>query len=302
MSVKAEIVERVVAVVNEDVITQSELDDLLRPVYSQFQTVYKGEDLMNKLSQARLDLLNQLIEDKLIYQEAQEKGVTVSEEEINAQIDRFKKRFKSEAEFKSVVSQQGLNINKLKEKYRQQIAVRKLNYFEVKNRVIISPKEIREYYEENLEQFEKDDQVKLLGITIRKSVSKDKTEDKEAKVKADQILANLKRGSDFETIATTQSEDFQASTGGDYGFVSRGELASEIDEIIFALKTSQLSPVIETEVGFHVFKVVEKLAKEKKSLEDVRKNIRDAIYRDKARKRFQEWVNELKVKAYISIR
>ncbi len=298
----SEIIERVVAVVNNDVVTQSELDDLIRPVFEQYRTVYQGQEFAEKMTEARRKLLNQLIEDKLVYQEAQEKGVVVSEGEIDGRIIDFKKRFKNPQDFQRILSAQGMSLKKLREKYRQQIAVRKLNYFEVRNKVLVSPKEVREYYEENEGFFVRDEQVRISGITIRKAKEFRDKVDEDAKFKAEQILSNIQNGADFGKVAEAQSEDYQASNGGDMGFVGRGELAPTIDEVIFALKPQQLSQVIETEVGYHIFRVEERSEKEKKTLEDVRKDIRGILYRKKAGERFDEWLKELKAKAYISIR
>ena len=107
---------------------------------------------------------------------------------------------------------------------------------------------------------------------------------------------------DFSKLAQAHSEDHNANSGGDSGYVSRGELAKSIDEIVFALNQNELSPVIETEIGYHIFKVEEKQGENKKKLDDVRKEINEIIYREKAKKRFEEWIKELKEKAYISIR
>lgn len=299
---RAEIVERVVAVVNDEVITQSELDFFLRPFYEQFQNTYKGEELLFKLTEARRNLLNQLIEDKLVYQEAKRKEIQVNEQEIDEEVNNFKKRFKSEGDFTRLTTAQGMTLTKLRERYRQQIASRRIHFIEVRSRVLVSPKEIEDYYQENISQFNQAETVKLRSLTIRKAPDKTGKQDDDAKAKADQILADLKKGADFGKVAEAHSEDHHAANGGDLGYVGRGDLARTIDEVVFALKPGDLSPVIETEIGYHIFKVEDRKEGKKRTLDESRKEIQEILFRKNTQKRFQEWMKELKSKAYISIR
>ncbi len=298
----AEIVDRVVAVVNDEVITQSEVDILLRPWFEQMRTQIKGEDLAVKLNEARRNLLNQLIEDKLVYQEAKKRKIEILENELEERVLEFKRRFKNEEDFNKMIVAQGLTETKLKEKYRQQLAIRRLHIMEIKNKILVSPKEIEDFYTAHEKEFNQPEKIKLRSITVRKAPDKQGKKDEEAKLKSEQILADLKKNADFAKIAEAHSEDYNAPSGGDLGYVGRGEMARDIDQVIFALNPGDISPIIETEIGYHIFKVDEKQEGKKKNLDEVRLEIQEIIYRDKAKKRFDEWMRDLKEKAYISIR
>ena len=298
----SEIVDRVVAVVNDEVITQSEVDVLLRPWFEQFRSSYSGEDLAIKLNEMRRSLLSQLIEDKLVYQEAKKRNIEINDTEIEERITEFRRRFKNEDELARILSAQGMTINKMKERYRQQISIRRLHIMEVRNKILVSPKEIEDYFKTHENEFNQSEKIKLRSITIRKTPEDQGKKDVDAKAKAEQILIDLKKGADFAKIAQAHSEDHNAPSGGELGFVGRGELAKDIDEIVFALNPGELTPVIETSIGYHIFKIEEKQEGKKQSLDEVRKDIQEILFREKAKKRFEDWVKDLKSKAYISIR
>ncbi len=298
----AEILDRVVAVVNDDVITQSEVDVLLRPWYEQFKNRYQGDELAVKLNEVRRNLLNQLIEDKLVYQEAVKRNIEISESEIDERVQEFKSRFKTEEDFVKIMNAQGMTMTKLRERYRQQMAIRRLHLIEIKSKVFVSPLEIEDYYSKHSEEFNKPERVKLKSITIRKSSENQGKIDDDARTKAEQILTDLKKGANFTKIAEAHSEDYNASSGGDLGFVGRGELAKNIDEIVFALNPGDLSPVIESDIGYHIFKVEEREDGKKLELEEVRDQLKEYLIRIKSKERFEEWMKQLKEKAYISIR
>ncbi len=299
-----EVLDKVVAVVNDEVITQSELDQFLAPIYDQYKSnnLSQGE-LASKMNEARQSLLNQLIEDKLVYQEAKRLGVQVTEEEVTARLNEFKEKFKSD-DFEKLLVSQGLTISKLRDRYREQLAIQKLHQHEVRSKVIVTPKDIEGYYRSHLDKFSKKESVRARTITIRKSEDpvKKKEEDAMAKASADEILRQLYGGANFEDLAKQYSQDTKAASGGELGIVERGDLVNPIDGVVFNLKPGEISPVLETDMGFHIFKIEEKNEQETKTMEAVRDQIQDLVFREKSHIRFKEWMEELKKNAYISIR
>ena len=298
----AEVIDRVAAVVNDDVITQSEVDMMIRPFFEQMKSAYRGQELAEKLNEMRRTLLNQLIEDRLVYQEAVKMKIEILDGDVDEKIQEFKKRFKTDEEFNKILIAQGMSMTKLREKYRQQIAIRRLQMAQVRSKVLVSPKEIEDFYIAHEEEFNMPEKIKLRSITIRKASDKQGKPDEDARAKAEQILADVKKGADFVKIAEAHSEDHNAASGGDLGFVGRGEMAKNIDEVVFALNPNNISPLIESDIGYHIFKVEERQAGKKSTIEDARQFIREVIFREKSKKRFDEWMKELKSKAYISIR
>ena len=302
----AEMLDKVAAVVNDEVITQSELDFILAPIYQQFQKQYAGQDVMVKMNQVRQKLLNEMIEDKLVYQEAKRLKVPVSEEEISEKVQQFKARFPTEDEFQALLTRQGLTVTKLRERYREQISIRKLQDYEVRSKIIVTPKDIETFYRRHKKAFTQEESVKVRTITIKKSQEKEPAQkqaaDLAAKAKADDILQKLFAGESFEALAKQFSEDTKATEGGFLGWVRRGDLVDVVDNVIFSLKPGECSAVLETDVGYHIFKVEEIRAQKIQLLDEVRDAIHNEVYRRKSRRKFKEWMAELKKAAYISIR
>lgn len=298
-----EILDKVVAVVNDEIITQSELDQLLGPVYEQFRKAYSGSDFSRKMEEARYGLLMQLIEDRLVYQEAKRLGIEVTEEEINERLESFKEKFKKD-DFERLLREQGLSVSKLKDRYKEQISIRKLHQMQVRGKVIVTPLEVEDYYKQHVNEFTEDEKIRVRTITIRKNEDAigGKNEDPEARRKADEILGKIYNGESFEELAKTVSEDTKAQDGGDLGFIARGELLPSIDEVIFNLRIGDVSPVLTTDMGYHIFKVVERQEKKERSFDEAEKAIHEGLMRKKSQERFKEWMEELKKNAYISLR
>lgn len=302
---RRELVDKVVAVVDEEAVTQSELDELLSPIYEQYRKQYQGEDLFRKLDEARRILLNQLIEDRLVYQEAKRAGVKVSEEELDAAVNDFKDRFQNDTEFNKLLKEEGMTITKLRERYERQIAIRKLHQYEVRSKVIVSPKEVEQYYNDHINEFATNERIQVRTITIRKSpeaVEKGLT-DEAAKAKAEAVLRELvDTKADFGELAKRYSQDSYALDGGELGFIERGDMVEAIDQVLFSLKKGETSQVLESKLGYHIFRVDDIQPGKVRSLDEVRGNIQGLLYREKMRQRFMEWMEQLKKDAYISIR
>ncbi len=299
-----QLVDRVVAVVNDEAITQSELDVFLRPIYEALEKQYQGEELMHQLHQIRLKLLNQVIEDRLVFQEAKTRGILVDEAEIDERVSELESRFPSEVEFNKMLHEQGVTLSQIREKYQREITIRRLHDMEIRARVVVSPQEIEDFYKNRKSELAEEEKVKLRSFTLRKSeetVQKGTT-DENAKKKLESIRERIEKGEGFDKLARESSEDPHASEGGEIGWVKRGEMLPAIDEIIFKLKAKELSPVLETSAGYHVFMVEEKVVSEIPTFEKARDKIQEILFREEAVERFKEWMNELKARAYISIR
>ena len=300
----SQILDQVIAVVNDEPITQSEIDMLMRPVYEQYRKDYQGDKLMRMLEEVHNKLLNQLIEDRLVFQEAKTQGIQIDETTVDDQVEEFKKGFKSENEMEDAMRKEGLTLNGMRERLRRQAMIRKLHDTEIRSKVVVSPIEINEYYEKNAKEFSSGGQLRVRSITIKKSNearSKGLT-DEAAKNKIEGLRRQILNGEDFGKLAKQNSEDTSAAQEGLSEWIEHGAMIPAIDDVIFKLKTGEISSVIETEMGYHLFRVEETHQPFKKSLEEVRDQIYGKLFSDKAQERFREWTQELKRNAYISIR
>ncbi len=298
------LLDRVVAVVNNDVITESELDSYLRPVYQQMTAEYQGQKLMEMVQEARTQLLNQLIEDRLVFQEAGKQDIKVEAAEIDAQIDQIRSQAPKGTDFEEILREQGLSLSELKDRAKRQIMIRRLHDIEVRSKIVISPSETEEYYKAHPEQFAVDEAVKIRSMTIRKSEEAEQKGllDELAMSQIKELRQEVLAGEDFAELAKKHSQDTRAKEGGLSHWVKHGEMIPEIDKVIFETPTGSVTEVIETPLGYHFFKIEERKESEKKSFEEVREAIQGMLFKKKFQERFNEWLGELKRNAYISIR
>ena len=299
-----QLLDQVVAVVNDDPITQSEVDTLMRPVYEQYRRNYQGGKLISMLEEVHKKLLDQLIEDKLVFQEAKNQKIEIDESAIDEQIENFKKRFKSENEMEDAMRKEGLALSDMRERLRRQAMIRKLHDTEIRSKIVVSPMEVNEYYEKNTKEFSSDGQLRVRSLTVKKSneARLKGLMDEAAKSKIQDLRAKILAGEDFGKLAKQNSEDISAKDEGLSDWIERGAMIPAIDEVIFKLNLSEISGVIETEMGYHLFRVEEIKKAFKQNIEEVRNQIYGKIFSIKAQERFQEWTQELKRNAYISIR
>jgi len=300
--VYSETVDRIVAVVNDEPITQSELDALLIPIYAQYRSAYIGEEFINKVNEARTNLLNQLIEDRLVAQEAKRLEVKVTEEEVEAHINEVKRKFPSDDEFNLFLANQGITLDKLYKRYEEQIAIRKLHYYEVRQKVVVSPLEIEAYYSEHIDEFTEKEKLKVKTIMIKKKEDQGGKMVDEARIKIEKLVNEVQNGASFSELAKQHSEGMNAEEGGDLGFIERGEMIPEFDKVLFNLSVGEISPILETDIGYHIFIIEAKQEKKVKTLSEIKDEIYNIIFKIKSKDRFEKWMQELKQNAYISIK
>jgi peptidyl-prolyl cis-trans isomerase C len=174
-------------------------------------------------------------------------------------------------------------------KMTEQILVQVLMEREILDKVEVKDEEISEYYEQNKDSFTEKEQVHLYNILL------------ETEEEAQDVLEQLKAGKDFSEIAKEKSTGPSAAQGGDLGYLSKGTIILEIEEVVFALVLEELSEVIKTDFGFHILKITEKKPETIKALEEVKEDIIQTLLPDKQKDAFENLLEELKSKSEIEI-
>lgn len=304
LQAKQELLDRVVAVVNDDVITQSEMDGLLRPLYEQYMRDYSGETMMKMLAEAQNKIVSQLIEDKLVYQEAVKKKVEVNEQDIDKEMNFFKRRFGSQVELEKALKSENASVADLEDRLKKQALIRKLHDSEVRSKVIISPKEQEAYYAEHPQEFAVEQQVRISSLTIRKSdESREKgLIDEAAQARVTALRERVIKGEDFDKIVQENSEDKNSDKSSPTKWILRGQMIPAVDEVIFKTPVGEVTQMIETPIGYHLFKIVERQEAAQKTYEQSREQIYEILFRKKSEERFSAWMENLKKSAYISIK
>ena len=148
-----QLLDQVVAVVNEEAITQSELDGYLRPYFEQLKQQFQGENLMMEVNEARKKLLNQMVEDLLVYQEAKRLKIEVDEVAIDEQMIGLRGKFTDEKQMEEALHAEGLSMKMMKERLLRQQMIRQLHDQEVRSKIVVSPTELENYYKEHAAEF-----------------------------------------------------------------------------------------------------------------------------------------------------
>lgn len=296
---RAEVVDKILVVVNDEVITQGDLDRILYPIYMQYRDLYSNEELAAKLDEVRRNVLERMIQDKLLLCEARKINIEAEKSEVDEKISELKKRFTTTQEFKETLESENITLGELEKKYTERIMIDKLVDLEIRRRVAFSPSEILAYYEAHKKDFEEPEKVKLETILIRFN---DGRSEEEARSLAEGILMRLQEGGGFSLLAKEYSDGPYRDSGGDMGWVKKGELMETIDSLVFDLDKGEISGVLETNLGFHIFKVEDKTPENVPEFQQVKNKIEQIIFNKKFEEKFGHWLEELKKNAYIAFR
>jgi len=299
---RAEIVDRIVATVNEEIITISELDELVEPISDQYRARFGESELSQKINQVRADILDQMVNDKLIQQEAGRCQIKAGEDEVDQAIERLKARFSSKEEFEEAMLAQGTTLEDLREKYRSELMVMKLMDREVRSKVSVSQSEVEAYYDEHKDQMREPEEIKVRHILIKATDQDTEEVRQEALELAKKLLAELRAGADFAQLAREYSKCPSAPNGGDLGFFSRGQMVTEFEDVAFRLKVGEISDVVQTRFGYHIIKLEGRKASAPKEFSEVSSEIREKLFRQKTQERLERWIKELRDKADIEIK
>lgn len=296
---EAQVVNKVVAVVNNEVITQQDVDRLLAVLYAQYVHSYDQDELLEKMEQLKKDILNQIVEDKLVLSRAKELDIKVRDSEIEGKMEQVKSGFPSEDLFYKTLEIQGITVANLKDRYRDQLMMEKVVDSEIKSKISVLPSEISEYYEDHRSEFRKEPRYKTRHILIK---AEDDVAFDLAKVEIEEVYDRLLKGADFAELARQYSQGPNRDKGGDMGYIRLGEMLKEIDNTIVLLKPGEFSGPVRSEIGYHILKLEDMESPGYFTLEEAQNNIKLMLFRTKFKERLDEWVAGLKLKAYISIK
>ncbi|HDR15080.1 MAG TPA: hypothetical protein ENN79_06285 [Desulfobacteraceae bacterium] len=297
--VGAEVTNRVVAFVNEDVVTLYELNNSIRELTGNEPAKLKAQD-RNRFEEIRQRVLDLLIEEKITLSKVNELGIKVSEEEVNAAVERVKRSNGwSDEELLYNLRREGASLEHLKEDLRRSIQRDRLVNYEVKSRIIIREEDLRQYYESNKDSFSTTGKVHLAGIVLMFG-NPDDADDRAAAVdKAEDILERLRKGESFAELAAGFSKGPGADEGGDLGIFSWGELDEQILDKIERLAPGDITEPIIRPAGIQILKVLERSEGEAKPFEEVKDAIYDILYEKEMDARYRKWIADLKEGAYI---
>jgi peptidyl-prolyl cis-trans isomerase SurA len=301
--VHAEITDRIIAIVNGDVITLMELNNTFEPYRKKIEESYRGPDKEKVIEDNRLMMLNKMIENILIDQEAKKTGLIVKDEEVMETITNLLARKKYTMEdLLNNLAQENSTFEAHKKDVKEHLLRMKLVRHELKSKIMITEEEIGEYYRQNRENYEGKEAVRLKQILLIFPRGTDEKVKANLRTEVDAIFARLQKGDSFDALASRYSQGPAAAAGGDIGFVEKGSMQSVVESAAFSLKKDEVSGVIESPIGFHIIKLIDKRGAGIKPIESVREEIKAKIEEDKWDKKYLEWIKELRKKSVIEIK
>jgi len=285
----AKVEDRIVAIVNSDLIMLSEVKRELAPERERIEKQYRGDELSRRLQMAEAIALTRMIERRLQLQEAKVRNVDVGDQEVKLALKQLiqqgeKLDEKDPANMKSV---------------RDQLTLLKVVDREVRSGVMVADPEMKRYYQEHGDRFALPEEYTLSQIFLKARTSDDLAD---LKPKAREIMTQLKQGESFEDLALQYSDDPTGSRGGRLGLVRQGELLPAIERGVSNLVPGGISEVIESPIGLHIVRLDDKKPKQFRPYEEVRQEIQALVFQQKSEDMFQAWLADLKNKAYIEIK
>lgn len=303
VSAQAGVADRIVAVVNDEVITLSELNNAFEPYRERFTANYQGPDREKALGETKATLLNRMIDNLLMEQESRKTGITVRSEEVTDAIKDMQKQQKiSPDEFRKTLQREGMTLDAYRKDIGDQLVRLKLIRRDIKSKVAVTDEEIGEYYRKHREDYDGKEAVRIRQILLLLPKEENPAAKEKLRADADAIHKRLLNGEPFELLSAKFSQGPAAAEGGDIGYIEKGMIHSEVEDAAFSLPLNQISGVIESPVGFHIIQVVDRRGAGLKAIENVREEIRDKIDREKMEKKFGEWLVELRKKSHIEIK
>jgi len=293
----ARVVDKVLAVVNDEVVTQREFDRMFVRMKVEYEKHLEGKELEEKLEEARKGLLEQLINSKLVISLAKKEKIKINEAELDEKIKTIRSYYGSEDEFLTALSAKGTNMTEFEKEMREQMLAQEYINKEVAAQIVITPGEVQDIYEKNKDQLMSPKRVKLREIMVRRTKL---DEDPQNKKKLEDIISEVKKGADFASVAAKKSEGPYADNGGDMGYVAEGQVRAEIEEAVFKLNKGQTSGIVETPIGYHVFMVEDIKEAGPYGFDEVSDFLRQQLYMKKFEEELARWVEIKRKNAYIS--
>jgi len=272
---EAKTVNQILAWVNDEIITQAEIDKAMSML---------GSDIIpEQMDKLRQEVLEKLIEEKIILQEAKREEIKISSAEVDEALNEVKNQFKSPEDFKKALKEEGLTEDDLRKEYEENLIKKELIDREIN--VVVSADELKQIREEFAYQ------IKVRHILVK------------TKPEAILLLARLDKGEKFEDLAKKYSIDpGSKNKGGMIDFFTKGKMVKEFSEAAFALRRpGEISPIVETKFGFHIIQLVEKKELSDEELEEIVKEQEARLRQVKFKEEFTKWISKLKEKTSIKI-
>jgi peptidyl-prolyl cis-trans isomerase SurA len=298
------VIEEILARVNSDIVTRSELQRSKDEVRQELRQQY-GDKADSMFAQREKDVLRDLIDQQLLLQKAKDKGLT-GDTELIKRLDDMRKQMNltSMDELEKSAKEQGVSFEDFKQNMKNQILTQMVIRNEVQPKIQITKEEEKKYYDEHQKDLEHPERVRLSEILVstEKLEPGDQAGVAAAQQQAQQLLEQVRGGAAFDEVAKKSSNGPTAAQGGDLGYFKRGTLARELEEKTFAMKPGEITDVVRTKQGFLILKATEHEQAGVPPLKDVQDDISNTLYYQKLQPALRDYLTKLREEAYIDVK
>lgn len=293
-----EVLDGIAAVVNTDVVTFSQVRELVGPKEKQARETLKGEMLVEKIKEIRLAAINDLIDRALILQEFKTKGFSIPDYMIDEKIQEIiRESFGGDRQaFLRTLSAQGFSLEKFRDFQKDTVIVQEMRRQATKGATTVSDAKILEYYKAHAEEYGTPEEIKLRMIVIRGGVENDSR-----RKMIEEIRGKIVAGAEFGDLARMYSDGSEQEAYGDVGWINRKHFNEALTKVAFALKPGQMSQVVELSGSYYLLLCEAKKQASSRPLKEVRGEIEKALLGSERQKQQQEWLAKLRKKAYIKL-
>jgi parvulin-like peptidyl-prolyl isomerase len=293
----SKILEKIVMRINDDVITQHDLEIQENIIMQEVYRKYKGKDLDKAVRETKDKILENLIDETLLLQKAKELGYDAPDDRVREVIDAIKKSngLETDRQLEQALAEEGMTLDLLRESARRRILLDAVKRSEIGARIVLSDKEVEEYYENHKEEYVEEEQIRLQEIVL----TGEGRESGEVEKEANQLYQLILKGSKFPELAIFFSQAPTAEHGGDMGYLKLGDLSTEVRQVVASLKPGEVSKPIKMDYGYHILMLVDRKPKTYKPLDKVRDEITLTSKGDKFNDAYAKYIKELRANAFI---
>lgn len=300
---RAVMVDRIVAIVNEEIILHSELEHRMIPLKELIrQKNFTSTRQQKLLTQQRELMLEQMIYAKLTDQLADKYRIKITDQEVDATIGRLKRINKlSDDDMQRMLALDGMTLQDYQTQVREKLLRTKLVNLEVKSKIVITDEDVKAYYKANLDRYMGKTKYKLAHLLLKVPDMASEMEKAEVLQRAKVLHKRLIVGESFAKLAQTYSEANTAEKGGELGVFEINLLTKSVQEAIQGLSADQFTQVVETEQGYQIFYVLDVVSAGGTSIEEARPEIEEKLYAEDVDRKYKTWLKTMREKAHVQI-
>lgn len=296
------VLDRVVASVNDEAITLSEVQEEGQPVIRKIFQDFVGPERERRVEEAQQRLMDDLIDRRMMYQVAKQDGLTPSPAEVQGAIDELKRNNNAtdDAQFRALLKAEGLTVEQIRRSIAERLAIGRVLIRQIRSSIILSEDELLKTYQENKQKFQREPSAEIEHILFPIDAGQDGADEAAARARAEATLAKIRGGADFAQVG----KEVASAPGrgqSDQLTVRRGELAPEIEAAAFGLSPGEVSEPIRTAGGFHLIKVLRVQAEPFIPFAEVRDQIREQLFQEKFEAKRKDWLAALRARSSIHV-